>query len=513
MRQLGAVPAAAGEVDFRVWAPDVSEVTVRGQGDRGRNRGQTLLAERDGFAARRLPFRPGEDYSYAINGVRRRDRSVTTDPCSRWQPEGLRGPARVLDTSSFAWSAEPVTVPLEELVIYELHVGTFSAAGTFDGVIPRLPELAALGITAIELMPVATFPGERGWGYDGVLTYAPHRAYGGPDRLARLVDTAHAQGLAVLLDVVYNHVGPGSELLAAFGPYFTDRHHTFWGDAIDYSHRGVREWAIQNAELWVRDYEIDGLRLDATHAIFDDSETHIMRELADRVHAYRPDALVIAEMELGNRDPIERWGHDAQWDDDFHHALHVLLTGERDGYYEPYGKVADLARAFEAKPAARLVVCAQNHDQVGNRSFGDRLPPETQRLAAACVLFSPHIPLLFMGEEYGERAPFQFFTDHDDPAIAKATREGRHREFAKFAGFAREDVPDPQAPETFERSRLHPGEGDDDLRAWYADLIRLRRDLPPEVETEVDERRRTLRVRRGGTELVADFDRLTAEIV
>src|SRR5581483_11834102 len=286
VRRLGAVPDAAGEVEFRVWAPNASSVML--------DDGRALEPEDEGCHHRRLV---ADDYR-----------------C-------------VLDTRAFAWSADPVTVPREALVLYELHVGAFSREGTFDGVVQRLPELAALGVTAIELMPVATFPGERGWGYDGVLTYAPHRAYGGPEGLARLVDAAHAHGLAVLLDVVYNHVGPGSELLAAYGPYFTDRHETFGGEAIDYSQRGVREWAIQNAELWVRDYRIDGLRLDATHAIFDETDPHVMVELAARVRAARPGALVIAEMEVGNRDPIERWGHDAQWADEFHHALHVLLTG------------------------------------------------------------------------------------------------------------------------------------------------------------------------------------------
>src|SRR5262249_53531638 len=225
--------------------------------------------------------------------------SELADPCSRAQPDGLRGPARVLDTAAFTWDADPIAVPLDDLVVYELHVGTFTQEGTFDAAVPRLPELAALGVTAIELMPVATFPGERGWGYDGVLTYAPHRAYGGPHGLARLVDAAHASGLAVILDVVYNNVGPGAQL-AAFGPYSTDRYDTFWGDAIDYSDRGVREWAIQNAELWVRDYRIDGLRLDATHAIFDESEPHIMTELAARVRAAHPGALVIAEAAIGD---------------------------------------------------------------------------------------------------------------------------------------------------------------------------------------------------------------------
>jgi maltooligosyltrehalose trehalohydrolase len=491
--RLGAVPAAAGGTEVCVWAPKATSVAVGGQ---------ALDDAGDGFFAGLLELRAGDDYRIGLGGAE------LADPCSRDQPEGLHGPSRVLDTDAFEWTAEPVAMPLAELVVYELHVGTFTPEGTFDAAIPRLDTLAQLGVTAIELMPVATFPGERGWGYDGVFTSAPHRAYGGPHGLARLVDAAHERGLAVILDVVYNHVGPGNDL-AAFGPYFTDRYDTFWGDALDYSQRGVREWAIQNAELWVRDYRIDGLRLDATHAIFDESEPHIMVELAERVHAAHEGALVIAEMSIGDRRPIEQWAADAQWADEFHHALHVLLTGERDGYYEDYGRVGDLARAYEDDE--RLVVCAQNHDQVGNRAEGDRLPPEARRIAAACTLFAPQVPLLFMGEEYGEAAPFQFFTDHDDPFIAEATREGRKREFAAFSAFGGE-VPDPQAAETFERSKLHPEAEDGELRAFYAELIELRRSLPRDVETDADEAKRVLRVRRGDRELVADFANLTAEI-
>jgi maltooligosyltrehalose trehalohydrolase len=498
VERLGAVPGGRGLAELRVWAPEATAVSV------GRRR---LEPEGDGCFAGRLRLRAGDDYRFSLDGG-----APLADPCSRWQPEGLRGPSRVLDTRAFEWTAEPPRLAREELVLYELHVGTFTREGTFEAAIAHLPALAELGVTAIELMPVATFPGERGWGYDGVLTFAAHRAYGGPHGLARLVDAAHAAGLGVILDVVYNHIGPGSELVGAFGPYFTTRHRTFWGPALDYSQRGIREWAIQNAEQWVRDFRVDGLRLDATHTVFDDSPVHVLAELAGRVRAASPDALVISEMAIGDRRPLEDWGHDAQWADELHHALHVLLTGEREGYYRPYGKVAQAASAVEDPAGDGLVVFAQNHDQVGNRAHGDRLPPELARIAAACVLLSPHVPLLFMGEEHGETAPFLFFSDHDDPEIAEATRRGRREEFRRFAAFAGETVPDPQAPETFERSRLDRAAGDPDVRAFYADLIRLRRTLPPEVDTDVDERRRVLRLRRGEVELVADFRSRTAEL-
>jgi maltooligosyltrehalose trehalohydrolase len=492
------VPLEPGLAELRVWAPNARAVSVAG----GR-----LEREPDGMFAGRLELAPGADYGFELDGG-----APLADPCSRWQPLGLRGLSRILDPSRFSWTARPVSPHLRDLVVYELHVGTFTLDGTLDAARDRLHDLAGLGITAVELMPVATFVGNRGWGYDGVLTYAPHVAYGGPEALARFVDAAHVEGLAVILDVVYNHVGAGGELLAAYGPYFTDRHDTQWGSAIDFEQRGVREWAIQNAEMWVRDYRVDGLRLDATHAIFDESEPHVMRELADRVHAARSGALVIAEMAVGDRRPIDDWGHDAQWADEFHHALHVLLTSERDGYYSSYGKVVDLARAYEEEPAERLVFCASNHDQVGNRAFGDRLPPGTRRVAAACLLFAPQVPLLFQGEEHGETAPFLFFTDHDDPAIAEATREGRRREFARFEAFAGAELPDPQAVETFRASRIHPESGDAELRAFYRRLLALRRTLPPEIETRVDETRRILWARRGTVELTVDFARLTAEL-
>jgi maltooligosyltrehalose trehalohydrolase len=371
-------------------------------------------------------------------------------------------------------------------------------------VVPHLRGLRELGVTAIELMPVATFPGNRNWGYDGVYTYAPHPAYGGPAGLASLVDAAHREGLAVFLDVVYNHVGPGSHL-SELGPYFTDEHETFWGDALDYAQRGVREWAIQNAELWIRDYRVDGLRLDAVHAVFDDSPTHVLAELATRVKSANPTALVTSEMEIDDWRPIDEWGHDAQWADRSHHILHVALTGERDGYYGDFGgDLGDLARVLggDGHAPERLIVCAQNHDQVGNRALGDRLPANALRVAAAITLFSPCTPLLFMGEEYGEPQPFQFFTDHTDEFIANATREGRRKEFESFAGFSGDDVPDPQSAETFRRSKLSR-QADEETRALYERLLRLRRELPRETEIAVEGD--TVRMRRGGVELVADL--------
>jgi maltooligosyltrehalose trehalohydrolase len=485
VRRLGgAVPVGDGTVEVSVWAPTARSLRVRSD--------EEVELERSGeWWFGRFT---GDDYLLVVDGKR------WPDPCSRWQPEGVAGPSRVLDTGAFEWSDEGWGgVALDELVLYELHVGTFSEQGTFAGVVPRLGDLRELGVTAIELMPVATFPGERGWGYDGLYTYAVHPAYGGPHGLARLVDAAHAEGLGVILDVVYNHVGPGDEALRAFGPYFTDRHATFWGDALDYSQRGVREWAIQNAEQWVRDFHVDGLRLDAVHSIFDDSPLHVCAELKQRVGA----ALVISEMETDDWRPIEEWGHDAQWADRSHHELHVLLTGEQDGYYAGYGSLASLAEDLRGRghDPRRSVICAQNHDQVGNRAFGDRLPEEALRVAAAVTLFSPCTPLLFMGEEYLETAPFQFFTDHVDPAIADATREGRRREFTEFAAFAGEEVPDPQALETFLRSKLHPREPD----PLYRKLLTLRRELPRELEAEADEDAKVLRLRRGDATLVADF--------
>jgi maltooligosyltrehalose trehalohydrolase len=435
------------------------------------------------------------------------DRERWPDPCSRWQPRGLQGPSRILDLPALTDGMHRRPVALSELVIYELHVGTFSQAGTFEAVIPRLAQLRDLGVTAIQLMPVATFAGNHGWGYDGVYSYAPHPAYGGPQGLAHLVQAAHDNDLAVFLDVVYNHLGAGSEATEAFGPYTTSDQETVWGGAMNFAARGVREWAIQNAEMWVRDYRVDGLRLDAVHAISDDSEEHVMAELARRVKAIDPAALIISEMEIGDRRPIEEWGHDAQWEDSLHHATHVLLTGEQEGYYSAYGAVQDVARELQRAEGRHFVVCAQNHDQVGNRAVGDRLRGRDLRLAAFCSILSGGTPMLFQGEEYDEAHPFQYFTDHVDREIARLTRDGRRHEFAEFSDFNAGEIPDPQDPETFRRSTLDPTHGDEEHMNYYRELLALRRTLPdgPATDVQVDEDRRLLCFTRGLVTLAANF--------
>jgi maltooligosyltrehalose trehalohydrolase len=495
---LGASPNGDGSTTFQVWAPRARAVAVAAGGDT-----HELRATEDGVFGGTAPAAPGDEYELVLDSGER-----LPDPCARAQPYGLKGPSRIVDVPVLRSGAAASFTPpaLEDLVIYELHTGTFSRQGTFDGVISRLGELRDLGITAIELMPVATFAGSHGWGYDGVYLYAPHPAYGGPEGLARLVGAAHEHGLAVILDVVYNHLGAGSDAIKAFGPYMTDRQETIWGEAIDYSRRPVREWAIQNAEMWIRDYGIDGLRLDAVHAILDDSPRNVLAELATRVKAINPRALVISEMEIGDLRPIEEWGHDAQWEDSLHHAVHVLLTGEREGYYAQYGTLQDLAAQFTRPQQNRFVVCAQNHDQVGNRALGDRLRGRDLRLAAFCSILSPGTPMIFQGEEYDESHPFQYFTDHIDPDIAEATRTGRREEFAAFSAFSAQEIPDPQDRATFERSKLDPSYGDPRHLAYYRDLLDLRRRLKgTDTATEVDEHRRLLRIRRGDIELIANF--------
>jgi len=523
-RPLGARPRGDGNVEFRVWAPRARSVSLR-------LARQEIDLEDAGHGVHEAvaQARAGDDYWFVLDGRK------LPDPCSRWQPGGIRGPSRILD---LAPPAPPFQTPrTRDLVIYEMHIGTFSPEGTFDAAIEHLPGLAELGVTAIEIMPVAEYPGGHGWGYDGVYISAPQSSYGGPLGLARLVAAAHEAGLAVILDVVYNHIGAsGTPALEAFGPYFTGRYATPWGSAINYDDADcdpVREWVLQSATGWVRDYGIDGLRLDAIHAIFDQSVEHIVAAVARRVHLTRDDALVIAESGLNDprvvRDPgVGGWGCDAAWADDFHHAVRTLVTGELDGYYADFGSVAQLAKAWHRPyvydgnysafrrhrygapaddvPTQRFVVFDQNHDQVGNRALGDRLPQEARPLAAFCTLLSPYVPMLFMGEEYGEEAPFQFFSDHIDKSIAQATREGRRAEFASFAEFSSEEIPDPQDRATFERSKL-TRRRDPALSRLYAELLAVRRRVSPgDVDAiEFDEDARWLRVRGGAFELAMNF--------
>jgi maltooligosyltrehalose trehalohydrolase len=521
-RALGALPRDDGTASFRVWAPNADSLAVRLPGG-------DLQLEPAGYGVHEAvaDARPGDDYSFVVNG------RPLPDPSSRWQPHGLRGPSRLLEPPVLERFGTP---SLDELVLYELHVGTFTPEGTFDAAIPHLRELAQLGVTAIELMPVAEFPGARGWGYDGVYLSAAQSSYGGPEGLVRLVDAAHAAGLAVVLDVVYNHVGTsGVKALEAFGPYFTEHYETGWGRAMNYDDAysdPVREWVLQSAVQWVRDFQLDGLRLDAIHAIVDSSPEHIVAAIARRVHAENPRALVIAESGLNDprvMRPRELGGYEceAAWADDFHHALRALLAGDRDGYYVDFGEIGQLAKAFHRPhvqdgeyssyrrrrygapaddvPPQRFVVFCQNHDQVGNRAYGDRLPERARKLAAFSTLLAPFTPLLFMGEEYGERAPFQFFSDHIDKKIANATREGRRREFADFAQFG-EEIPDPQSAATFEASKL-TRERDPEIARLYAELLAARRRLPTGDADEIafDEDSRWLRVRRGAFELVCNF--------
>jgi maltooligosyltrehalose trehalohydrolase len=529
-RRLGAVPLGDGAVEFRVWALGADRVRVRVGGEE-----HVLSDVGGGVHEACVEAHGGADYLYVLE--RDGELHELPDPASRHQPAGLRGPSQIVDAGAFAWTDGDFQArPLREHVIYELHVGTFTHEGTFDAAIEYLPGLAELGITAVEVMPIAEFPGRHGWGYDGVYLSAAQSSYGGPHGFQRFVDAAHASGLSVILDVVYNHVGAsGNQALAAFGPYFTDRYSTFWGNAINYDDAHcdpVREWVLQSAEGWVRDFHVDGLRLDAIHAIYDTGAVPIMAQLAERVHAARAGALVIAESGLNDPKVIRPralggFGHDAQWADDFHHALRVLLTGDRGGYYEEFGAVADLAKAFARpfvhdgqystfrkrrfgapapdRPPQQFVVFDQNHDQVGNRAFGDRLPAPARPLAAFVTLLSPFTPMLFMGEEYGEPAPFQFFSDHIDEEIAIATRDGRRREFAAFADFAGEQVPDPQDPATFERSKLTRVR-DEALADLFARLLRLRPRLPDEeTMTEFDEDARWLTVDRGPYRLACNF--------
>jgi maltooligosyltrehalose trehalohydrolase len=520
---------------LRVWAPKATTVEVNLGGRRrpmGREDGGWWQAE---------VAEAGTDYAFVLDGS-----APLPDPRSPWQPAGIHGASRTVDHAAFAWTDQAWRPPpLSSAIIYELHIGTFTPEGTFAAAIERLDHLVALGITHVELMPVAEFSGRRGWGYDGVDLYAPHHAYGGPEGLKRLVDACHARGLAVILDVVYNHLGPAGNHLGRFGPYFTDRYRTPWGDAVNLDGRGsseVRRFLIENALAWLRDYHFDGLRVDAVHAIVDTSAIHFIEELCSEVRGLEAEIarpfVLIAESDLNDPRivrPVEigGYGFDAQWNEDFHHALHAALTGERGGYYADFGSLADLAKSLErgfvydgcystyrdrkhGRPPAglsghRFIGCLQNHDQIGNRAKGERtshlLSPAQLKVGAALVLASPFVPMLFQGEEWGASTPFLYFTDHRQPDLAKAVREGRRREFAAF-GWKPEEVPDPQDAETFARSRLDWSEIEREphrsLLDWHRDLIRLRRRPPSlcdgrldRLHVRFDEKERWLAIERG----------------
>lgn len=466
------------------------------------------------------------------------------DPYSRFQPEGVHGPSEVVDTAAFSFQSSARVPALRDMVLYELHVGTFTAEGTFDSAIGELKSLRDLGFTAVEVMPIAQFPGGRNWGYDGVYWFAPQASYGGPAAFARFVDAAHAAGLAVILDVVYNHLGPEGNYLGRLGPYFTHRHKTPWGVALNYdgpdSH-WVRELAIENALYWVEEFHVDGLRLDAVQAIVDHSPTHLLRELAERFEAAsrrlgRP-LLAIAESDQNDVRLIQPrseggYGLSAVWSDDFHHALHAVLTGERQGTYRDYGSLEHLARAlrqgfayegewsqFHQGPhgtvarreaVERFVVATQNHDRVGNRPRGERLPllvdARADRLAQFLLVVGPGTPLFFMGQEYGERSPFFYFTSHGDKELGQRVAHARREEFQAQAFVGQ--MPDPQDPATFERSKIdrarreQPGHRElmrltHDLLQWRARLPALRASGRSEVTVDVDERKRLLCLRRG----------------
>jgi maltooligosyltrehalose trehalohydrolase len=496
------------DCEFCVWGQAAGRIVLRLM-----SRGETwdLAMRQDGEYFRlQTVAGAGDRYFYIVD-----DHKPVPDPVSRFLPQGVHGPSEIVDPADFSWSDQDWRgLLLKDYVIYELHLGTFTPEGTLDAAIMKLAYLKRLGITVIELMPVAAFPGTRNWGYDGVSIYAVEGSYGGPQALRRFVDAAHAEGLAVMLDVVYNHLGNEGNYLRLFGPYFTDKHKTPWGDAVNYDQdccQAVRDYVVENARYWIREYHIDGLRLDAVQTILDDSPQHILAEIGENVselgRELGRDVCVIAETDR-NEEKIVRpralggYGLDALWSDDLHHAFHAFFTGERMGFYQDFGRPEQIVRAlndgfaFQGEPfrfwgglprgtpaqdvpRPAHVICVQNHDLVGNRPDGERLttlvPLGVRLLAAALLLLAPQTPLLFMGQEYDERNPFLFFTDYGDPALQRAVRKGRCKELEHF-GFNVEEVADPQDPLTFSRSKLNwdLGAANKRMLAWYKALLELR---------------------------------------
>jgi len=548
---LGASPIGKDRVHFKVWAPRAGQVSVKTWRD-GLPREVPLSRHDAGYyEGTAEQMTEGNRYVYLLDHG-----AEYPDPASRFQPEGVHAPSQVVDPSLFQWEDQDWKgVEFRDFIIYEIHVGTFTKDGTFESVVPSLPYLRELGVTALELMPVAQFPGTRNWGYDGTYPYAPQHSYGGPQGLKALINACHKEGLSVILDVVYNHLGPEGNYLANFGPYFTNRYRTPWGDAINFDgplSDEVRHFFISNALYWTTEYHVDALRIDAIHGIFDFGAHHFLQELGEAVHeqaeALARNIYVIAESDLNDVrviNPIELGGYglDAQWNDDFHHALHTLVTGGRQGYYQDFGELSHLEKAVKEgfvysgqysqyrmrrhgssskeRPVHQFIIFSQNHDQVGNRLMGDRLsasePIEKLKVAAALVLLTPGIPLLFMGEEYGEPAPFLYFVSHSDPDLIEAVRRGRVEEFTAFRWQG--DPADPQAESTFLRSKL-----DLELRRngkhrqlleFYQELIRLRRTIPclstcarKEIEVRTFEKEGVLSVhrRQGSDETLSLFN-------
>ncbi|MFD8419954.1 malto-oligosyltrehalose trehalohydrolase [Streptomyces sp. NPDC059466] len=541
---------------FEVWAPQAGRVALHCEG-------ATSALERDperaGWWTGDAEARDGTRYGFAVD-----DGPVLPDPRSRRQPDGPDGLSAVVAQDQYVWRAEWAGRPLPGAVLYELHVGTYTAEGTLDSAAKRLGHLAELGVTHVELMPLCPFPGRHGWGYEGVSLWAVHEPYGGPEALKRFVDRAHGLGLGVVLDVVHNHLGPSGNHLPAFGPYFTDTHQTPWGSAVNLDAPGsdeVRAYLVGSALAWLRDYRLDGLRLDAVHALRDTRALHFLEELSTAVDSLADELgrplFLIAESDLNDPRLITSreeggLGLHAQWNDDFHHALHTTLTGEAQGYYADFAQppFAALAKTLTSgffhdgtyssfrgrrhgRPldrtrvsAHRLLGYSQTHDQIGNRAQGDRLSaslsPGLLACAAALTLTGPFTPMLFMGEEWAAGTPWQFFTDHTDPELAEAVRRGRRREFAAH-GWAEEDVPDPQDPATRERSCLDWSEPEKALHArvlaWYRDLIALRRRHPDLADPDLaavriahDEGARWLALRRGDVRVAVNLGQEAAEI-
>ncbi len=537
--KIGAVYYPPGKCQFRVWAPFREKVSLRFVGE---EKIVPMQRQDNGYwigevevSNTKHPLR----YFYYLDETVERP-----DPASAYQPEGVHGPSELVDHASFMWEDRGWQPPsLAEMVIYEIHIGTFTHQGTFNAAIERLDDLKEMGINAVEVMPVAQFPGERNWGYDGVYPFSVQASYGGPEGFKKFINAAHLRGIAVILDVVYNHLGPEGNYLRDFGPYFTDRYKTPWGEAINFDgpySDHVRAFFIANALYWFSNYHIDALRLDAIHGIFDMSAKHILAELSEKVNEFSRTTgkrvYLIAESDLNDARLIRKdkkcgYSIDAQWCDDFHHSLHTLLTGEEHGYYQDFGKVVHLAKSYREGfvytwdyssyrrryfgsssldvPAERFVVFSQNHDQVGNRPRGERLSHlvsfSALKLAAGAVLLSPYIPLLFMGEEYAEEAPFFYFVSHNDPRLIEAVREGRQKEAEEF--FRTREIVDPQCEDTFLRCKLN---WEKRKRArgrvlcdFYKELIRLRRTVPAlgvhdkdSIEVICDEEKKLFLVRR-----------------